>query len=142
MCALAWPAAAILAMAGRRLSPARRCLGGNNLAAAMQLAYGVQLQPLVLLRARQRKELAAAEHAQHAARLRLCCCHHSAPPRRRARDFLHGSLIFDKPVQVSFFETTIRLLGGLVSCYDLSGDRRVQLRGRGGRGGCASLSRP
>ncbi len=25
-------------------------------------------------------------------------------------------------MQVSFFEVTIRLLGGLVSCYDVSGD--------------------
>lgn len=33
-----------------------------------------------------------------------------------------GSLSFDRDVRVSFFETVIRLLGGLVSCYDLSGD--------------------
>lgn len=46
-----------------------------------------------------------------------------SPFARRARDFLYGSLSFDKAVTVSFFEITIRLLGGLVSCYDLSADR-------------------
>lgn len=35
---------------------------------------------------------------------------------------MFGSLNFNKNVDVSFFETVIRLLGGLVSCYDLSGD--------------------
>ncbi len=47
-----------------------------------------------------------------------------SPPPRRARDWLSGSLNFDKPgLSVSFFEAVIRLLGGLVSCYDMAGDR-------------------
>jgi hypothetical protein len=70
----------------------------------------------------------------------------------RARDFLYGSLSFDKPVTVSFFETTIRLLGGLMSCYDLSGDqmfldkaldlgnRLLPCFGRGGSGALNSFA--
>lgn len=42
--------------------------------------------------------------------------------RRRARDWLAGSLHFNRPAGASFFETVIRLLGGLLSCWDLSGD--------------------
>jgi hypothetical protein len=50
--------------------------------------------------------------------------HPLAPLRpRRARDWLSGSLNFEKRgVAVSFFEATIRLLGGLLSCYDMAGD--------------------
>ncbi|XP_027918390.1 mannosyl-oligosaccharide 1,2-alpha-mannosidase MNS1-like isoform X2 [Vigna unguiculata] len=33
------------------------------------------------------------------------------------------SLSFDKSIEVSVFETTIRVLGGLLSAYDLSGDK-------------------
>lgn len=33
-----------------------------------------------------------------------------------------ANLTFQKGVTVSFFEITIRVLGGLVSAYDLSGD--------------------
>ena len=32
-------------------------------------------------------------------------------------------LNFDKPAKLSLFETTIRIVGGLLSAYDLSEDR-------------------
>jgi mannosyl-oligosaccharide alpha-1,2-mannosidase len=40
-----------------------------------------------------------------------------------ARDWIANHLRFDAPRDVSFFETTIRVVGGLVSIYDLTGDR-------------------
>jgi hypothetical protein len=39
----------------------------------------------------------------------------------RARAFV-ATLTFDRAMDVSFFEFTIRFLGGLLSAYDLSGD--------------------
>ncbi|CAJ1941752.1 unnamed protein product [Sphenostylis stenocarpa] len=41
----------------------------------------------------------------------------------RAREWVAESLSFDKNVEVSVFETTIRVMGGLLSAYDLSGDK-------------------
>lgn len=41
------------------------------------------------------------------------------------RDFLAKSLSFDRDVEVKNFEITIRMLGGLLSAYQLSGDRRL-----------------
>ncbi|KAL9325927.1 hypothetical protein ACSQ67_006572 [Phaseolus vulgaris] len=40
----------------------------------------------------------------------------------RAREWVAESLSFDKNIEVSVFETTIRVMGGLLSAYDLSGD--------------------
>jgi Glycosyl hydrolase family 47 len=40
----------------------------------------------------------------------------------RARDFVRDNLTFDGIAQVNAFETTIRILGGLLSAYDLSKD--------------------
>ncbi len=43
----------------------------------------------------------------------------------RAREFVAGHLDFDKDVFVQNFEITIRHLGGLISAYQLTGDRRL-----------------
>ena len=40
----------------------------------------------------------------------------------RATSWLSSNLRFDNSMMTSFFETTIRVLGGLVSAYDLSGN--------------------
>uniref|UniRef100_A0A0D9W944 alpha-1,2-Mannosidase n=1 Tax=Leersia perrieri TaxID=77586 RepID=A0A0D9W944_9ORYZ len=42
---------------------------------------------------------------------------------QRARDWVAESLSFDKDYDASVFETTIRVVGGLLSAYDLSGDK-------------------
>lgn len=42
---------------------------------------------------------------------------------KEARDWIASNLNFDRGIEVSLFETTIRVLGGLCSAYDLSGDR-------------------
>ncbi|XP_006652783.1 mannosyl-oligosaccharide 1,2-alpha-mannosidase MNS1-like [Oryza brachyantha] len=42
---------------------------------------------------------------------------------QRARDWVAESLSFDKDYDASVFETTIRVVGGLLSAYDLSGDQ-------------------
>ena len=42
---------------------------------------------------------------------------------QRARDWVVDNLSFAKPRSVSFFETTIRALGGLLSAYELSKDK-------------------
>ncbi|KAJ7955848.1 alpha-1,2-Mannosidase [Quillaja saponaria] len=42
---------------------------------------------------------------------------------QRARDWVANSLNFNKDYEASVFETTIRVLGGLLSAYDLSGDK-------------------
>ncbi|XP_052152778.1 mannosyl-oligosaccharide 1,2-alpha-mannosidase MNS1-like [Oryza glaberrima] len=42
---------------------------------------------------------------------------------QRARDWVADSLSFDKDYDASVFETTIRVVGGLLSAYDLSGDK-------------------
>ncbi|XP_017410392.1 mannosyl-oligosaccharide 1,2-alpha-mannosidase MNS1 isoform X2 [Vigna angularis] len=41
----------------------------------------------------------------------------------RAREWVAESLSFEKNIEVSVFETTIRVMGGLLSAYDLSGDK-------------------
>eukprot|EP00887_Chlorella_sp_A99_P007757 scaffold20.g7757.t1 len=41
---------------------------------------------------------------------------------QRGRNWVAANLTFEKHVTVSFFEIVIRVLGGLVSAYDLSGD--------------------
>ncbi|HLA78463.1 MAG TPA: GH92 family glycosyl hydrolase [Vicinamibacteria bacterium] len=43
----------------------------------------------------------------------------------RTRDFLAENLSFDKDVTVKNFEITIRLLGGLLSAYQMTEDRRL-----------------
>ncbi|CAL5015022.1 unnamed protein product [Urochloa decumbens] len=42
---------------------------------------------------------------------------------QKARDWVVESLDFDKDYDASVFETTIRVVGGLLSAYDLSGDK-------------------
>ncbi|XP_050218260.1 mannosyl-oligosaccharide 1,2-alpha-mannosidase MNS1-like [Mercurialis annua] len=42
---------------------------------------------------------------------------------QRARDWVATSLDFNKNYEASVFETTIRVVGGLLSAYDLSGDK-------------------
>ena len=44
---------------------------------------------------------------------------------RRTREFVVGHLNFDKDIYVQNFEITIRHLGGLLSAYQLTGDRRL-----------------
>ncbi|KAH7544746.1 hypothetical protein FEM48_Zijuj01G0018900 [Ziziphus jujuba var. spinosa] len=41
---------------------------------------------------------------------------------QRAREWVANSLNFNKDYEASVFETTIRVIGGLISAYDLSGD--------------------
>lgn len=42
---------------------------------------------------------------------------------QKARDWVANSLDFNKDYEASVFETTIRVVGGLLSTYDLSGDK-------------------
>ncbi|KAG2306437.1 hypothetical protein Bca4012_084546 [Brassica carinata] len=42
---------------------------------------------------------------------------------QKAREWVATSLDFDKDYDASMFETTIRVVGGLLSSYDLSGDK-------------------
>ena len=42
---------------------------------------------------------------------------------KEARDWISNQLNFDKNRDVNLFEVTIRVLGGLLSSYHLSGDR-------------------
>jgi ER degradation enhancer, mannosidase alpha-like 2 len=44
---------------------------------------------------------------------------------RATRDFLADNLSFDHDIEVKNFEITIRILGGLLSVHQLSGDRRL-----------------
>ena len=41
------------------------------------------------------------------------------------REYIAGNLSFDKDIYVQNFEVTIRLLGGLLSSYQLTGDKRL-----------------
>jgi len=41
----------------------------------------------------------------------------------RGKDWVAANLHFNKNAYISFFETTIRVLGGLLSAYDLSGEK-------------------
>jgi mannosidase alpha-like ER degradation enhancer 2 len=43
----------------------------------------------------------------------------------RTREFVAENLSFDRDIYVQNFEITIRHLGGLLSCYQLTGDRRL-----------------
>ncbi len=43
----------------------------------------------------------------------------------KARELVAQNLSFDKDIEVKNFEITIRLLGGLLSSYQLSGDKRL-----------------
>src|SRR5437763_6219112 len=43
----------------------------------------------------------------------------------RTKEFIIASLSFDKDIYVKNFEVTIRLLGGLLSSYQLTGDKRL-----------------
>jgi mannosidase alpha-like ER degradation enhancer 2 len=43
----------------------------------------------------------------------------------RTREFVATNLSFDRDIYVQNFEITIRHLGGLLSCYQLTGDRRL-----------------
>jgi mannosidase alpha-like ER degradation enhancer 2 len=43
----------------------------------------------------------------------------------RTKEFILDNLSFDKDIYVQNFEITIRLLGGLLSAYQLTGDRRL-----------------
>jgi ER degradation enhancer, mannosidase alpha-like 2 len=43
----------------------------------------------------------------------------------RTREFVVKNLSFDRDIYVQNFEITIRHLGGLLSCYQLTGDRRL-----------------
>ena len=47
---------------------------------------------------------------------------------KRGADWVHNSLDFNKNQFISAFETTIRSLGGLLSAYDLSGDKRLLVK--------------
>ena len=44
---------------------------------------------------------------------------------KRARSLIVGDLSFDRDIYVKNFEITIRLLGGLLSSYQLTGDQRL-----------------
>jgi len=44
---------------------------------------------------------------------------------RTTREYIATHLSFDKDISVQNFEITIRLLGGLLSSYELSGDKRL-----------------
>lgn len=44
---------------------------------------------------------------------------------RTTRNYIAQNLSFDKDIEVQNFEITIRLLGGLLSAYQLSGDQRL-----------------
>ena len=47
-----------------------------------------------------------------------------------AKQLVLDSLSFDRDLSVQFFETTIRLLGGLLSAYQLEGDSRFLMKAR------------
>lgn len=46
---------------------------------------------------------------------------------KRGRDYLAANITFDQPGKVSLFETTIRVLGGILSAYHLSGETDTEL---------------
>jgi mannosidase alpha-like ER degradation enhancer 2 len=43
----------------------------------------------------------------------------------KTREYIAGNLSFDKDIDVQNFEITIRLLGGLLSSYQMTGDKRL-----------------
>src|SRR5438874_12826149 len=44
---------------------------------------------------------------------------------KTTREYIVKNLSFDKDISVQNFEITIRLLGGLLSCYELTNDKRL-----------------
>ena len=50
---------------------------------------------------------------------------HLTPQADEARELITSRLSFDQDIYVKNFEVTIRLLGGLLSSYQLSGDKRL-----------------
>jgi hypothetical protein len=50
---------------------------------------------------------------------------HLDPEADRARALIKSELSFDRDIYVKNFEITIRLLGGLLSSYQLTGDQRL-----------------
>src|SRR6266404_4894648 len=44
---------------------------------------------------------------------------------KHTREYIDKNLSFDKDIEVQNFEITIRLLGGLLSSYELTGDKRL-----------------
>lgn len=48
-----------------------------------------------------------------------------APEAQEAKQLILDSLSFDKNIEVQSFEITIRLLGGLLSAYEIDGDRKL-----------------
>ena len=44
---------------------------------------------------------------------------------RKTREFIDKNLSFDHDIEVKNFEITIRMLGGLLSSYELTGDKRL-----------------
>ncbi|KAJ2810636.1 mannosyl-oligosaccharide alpha-1,2-mannosidase, partial [Coemansia sp. 'formosensis'] len=46
---------------------------------------------------------------------------------KQGRDYLASTLTFDQPGTVSLFETTIRVMGGLLSAYHLTGETDTKL---------------
>jgi len=50
---------------------------------------------------------------------------HLTPQADEARELIASRLSFDQDIYVKNFEITIRLLGGLLSSYQLSGDKRL-----------------
>lgn len=44
---------------------------------------------------------------------------------RKTREFIDKNLSFDQDIEVKNFEITIRMLGGLLSSYELTGDKRL-----------------
>ena len=61
---------------------------------------------------------------------------------RITRDFIAQNLSFDKDIEVQNFEITIRLLGGLLSSYQLTGDRRLPTIAEDLGTGCCPSSIP
>lgn len=54
--------------------------------------------------------------------IEVCTLHHSTE-FAEAKDWVEKELTFSKNVDVNLFETTIRVLGGLLSTYHLTGDQ-------------------
>ena len=58
---------------------------------------------------------------------------------KSTREYIVKNLAFDKDISVQNFEITIRLLGGLLSSYQLTGDRRLLNLGGFGESAAAGL---
>lgn len=55
--------------------------------------------------------------------LTLCCPAHLSTEFTEAKSWVEQELSFSKNTDVNLFETTIRVLGGLLSTYNLTGDQ-------------------